>query len=102
MIRRPGSKLCQLKVLLGLSVVLLSACSRLPEPAREATASLRIMTFNIRMNSASDGPNAWPLRKDIAAGTIAFHRPHIAGLQEVLRDQLADLEALLPEYAWVG
>ncbi len=60
------------------------------------------MTFNIRMNSAADGPNAWPLRKDIAAGTIAFHRPHIAGLQEVLRDQLADLQTLLPEYAWVG
>lgn len=74
----------------------------MPEPARVAATSLRIMTFNVRMNSASDGPNAWPRRKDIAAGTIAFHRVDIAGLQEVLKDQLMDLETLLPEYGWVG
>jgi len=60
------------------------------------------MTFNIRMDTPADGANAWPLRKDIAAGTISFHRPHIVGLQEVLVSQLRDLESLLPEYAWVG
>jgi len=60
------------------------------------------MTFNIRMDTAADGPNAWPQRKDIAAGTIAFYGAHIAGLQEVLQDQLRDLESLLPEYGWVG
>jgi len=89
--------------LAGPLVLLFSfSCSRLPEPARGAATDLRIMTFNIRMNTPSDGPNAWPLRKEIAAGTISFHRPHIAGLQEVLRDQLRDLEASLPDYGWVG
>lgn len=83
-------------------VLALAACGRLPEPAREAAGAIRIMTFNIRMNTAADGPNAWPWRKDIAAGTIAFHEAHIAGLQEVLHDQLLDLESLLPEYGWVG
>ena len=78
------------------------SCRRLPGPARDAAADLRIMTFNIRMNTPADGPNAWPWRKDMAAGTISFHRADVAGLQEVLHDQLLDLVALLPEYAWVG
>jgi len=60
------------------------------------------MTFNIRLDTPADGANAWPLRRDIAAGMIAFHRPHIAGLQEVLVSQLRDLETRLPGYGWVG
>lgn len=60
------------------------------------------MTFNIRMNTPADGPNAWPFRKDLAAATISFFRADIAGLQEVLHDQLLDLQALLPDYGWVG
>lgn len=60
------------------------------------------MTFNIRLSTLADGLNAWPLRKDIAAGTISFYQPHVAGLQEVLVSQLKDLRKLLPEYAWVG
>jgi len=60
------------------------------------------MSFNIRMNTAQDGINAWPNRKEIAAGTISFFGADIAGLQEALRDQIRDLEILLPEYAWVG
>jgi endonuclease/exonuclease/phosphatase family metal-dependent hydrolase len=60
------------------------------------------MTFNIRLSTPADGPNAWPLRKGLAAGTISFHQPHIVGLQEVLISQLRDLRELLPEYGWVG
>jgi len=78
------------------------SCSTLPGPARRSVETVRVMTFNIRMNTPDDGPNAWPARKDIAAGTIAFHDPAIVGLQEVLRDQLADLERSLPGYAWIG
>lgn len=88
-----------LGLLLSLSIL---SCSRLPEPAREAALALRVMTFNIRLSTPADGANAWPQRRDIAAGTIAFHRPHIAGLQEVLVSQLRDLETLLPGYSWVG
>ena len=88
---------------LGAGLALSAAsCANPPGPAREAASALRVMSFNIRMDTPADGPNAWPLRKDIAAGTIGFHRPDVAGLQEVLVSQLRDLEALLPEYGWVG
>jgi len=97
------AKKCRTAALIGTVLALVAAaCSSLPVPARQAAGALRIMTFNIRMSTPADGPNAWPLRKDIAAGTISFHRPHIVGLQEVLVSQLRDLESLLPEYAWVG
>lgn len=67
-----------------------------------AAGGLAVMTFNIRMNTAADGPNAWPLRRDMAASTILFHQASLVGLQEALRDQIADLEARLPGYGWVG
>ncbi len=67
-----------------------------------AADGLVVMTFNIRLNTAGDGPNAWPLRRDMAASTILFHEAAIVGLQEALRDQITDLEARLPGYGWVG
>jgi len=82
--------------------ILLSSCAPLPGPARDRALSLRVMTFNIRYDEPADGVNAWPFRKEMAAGAISFHRVDIAGLQEVLASQLNDLQNLLPEYAWVG
>lgn len=67
-----------------------------------ASPGLPILTFNIRYDNAGDGPNAWPARKDIAASTILFHRAAVIGVQEALRGQLRDLEALLPGYGWFG
>jgi len=64
--------------------------------------SLRIMTFNVRVNVASDSSNAWPYRKDTAVSMIRFHKADIAGLQEALKEQVDDLAARLPEYGWFG
>ncbi|MEX2396513.1 MAG: hypothetical protein WD491_05775, partial [Balneolales bacterium] len=62
-----------------------------------------VMSYNIRMNTESDGINAWPHRKDHVAEMIGSkYLPGVAGLQEVLKGQLDDLQERLPEYAWVG
>lgn len=63
---------------------------------------LKIMTFNLRVHVEADGDNTWPNRIAAVAATIRKHDPDIIGTQEGLRGMLADLEALLPEYAWVG
>jgi endonuclease/exonuclease/phosphatase family metal-dependent hydrolase len=60
------------------------------------------MSINIRYNNPADGQNAWPFRRERVAGTIHFHNADIAGLQEVLWDQIQDLDTLLPEYNWIG
>ena len=60
------------------------------------------MTYNIRLDVASDGINAWPLRKDFFASQIQFYEPDILGVQEAMPHQVEDLEQLLPQYKQVG
>jgi endonuclease/exonuclease/phosphatase family metal-dependent hydrolase len=67
-----------------------------------AQSPLRVMTFNIRYNEPRDKENAWPNRKEKAAGVIRFHKADLVGVQEALIGQLKDLEALLPDFAWCG
>jgi endonuclease/exonuclease/phosphatase family metal-dependent hydrolase len=64
--------------------------------------SLNVMTFNIRLNTASDSLNAWPYRKDNAASQILFHNVHLLGVQEALRDQMMDMQQRLPVYKSYG
>jgi endonuclease/exonuclease/phosphatase family metal-dependent hydrolase len=93
----------KINILLVLIVVLLAGClsSRSSQTAGEADP-LRVMTFNIRYDNSDDGPDAWPLRKELAASMIRFHGADVAGLQEALKGQIDDLQALLPGYAWLG
>lgn len=67
-----------------------------------AQKSLNVMTFNIRLNVASDSLNAWPYRKDKASSQILFHKADIVGVQEALYGQMTDLMNLLPRYSYVG
>jgi endonuclease/exonuclease/phosphatase family metal-dependent hydrolase len=64
--------------------------------------NLRIITYNIRLNIASDGINAWPNRSEQVAALLDFHQAEIFGLQEALYDQIEDLLAQLPKMKWVG
>lgn len=63
--------------------------------------SLNVATYNLRLNIASDGPNAWPQRKEAVKALIRFHEFDLLGTQEGLLDQLQDLAAM-PGWAWVG
>lgn len=87
----------RLLLILSLSTILLN-CAQTPE----SNKSIRSMTFNIRLNVASDSLNAWPHRKQMAASMVQFYQADIVGVQEALIDQVHDLEARLPEYEWFG
>lgn len=60
------------------------------------------MSFNIRMNTASDSLNAWPYRKDMVASEVLFHEVNILGVQEALHVQMKDLQQRLPGFRSVG
>ena len=60
------------------------------------------MTFNIRYNTPNDSADAWPHRKDMAAGMIRLHDADVVGLQEALKGQIDDLQDRLPGFAWIG
>ena len=69
---------------------------------RKQAASINLISYNIRMNTESDGVNAWPLRKDKVIGLLNFHKPDLFGIQEGLPEQVADLAAGLPDFENVG
>lgn len=65
--------------------------------------ALRVMTFNIRFATPKDGPNAWPLRKDLLFETIETFKPHLLGLQEVDPSQGVELrDRFKSDYAFIG
>lgn len=63
---------------------------------------IKVMTFNIRLNTASDSLNAWPYRKDLVASQVLYYHVNVLGVQEALHDQMMDLKARLPQYKSIG
>lgn len=62
----------------------------------------RLATYNLRLNTPSDGPNAWPHRKDRVLALARFHDWDVFGTQEALPDQIADMEEALEGFARIG
>ena len=58
-------------------------------------------TYNLRMNTPSDGINAWPNRKDEVKALVRFHEFEIFGVQEAFIGQINDLLEM-KEYAYTG
>ncbi|QDV10547.1 Endonuclease/Exonuclease/phosphatase family protein [Rosistilla oblonga] len=83
-------------VLLGSTLVSLSA-----SPVAIA-GDVRVMSFNIRYGTASDGENHWERRKEFVAETIAAYDPDLLGTQETLEFQKQFLEQQMPGYTSVG
>lgn len=67
-----------------------------------ASQSLRVMTYNIRLDVASDKDNDWTHRKDFFVSQIRFYEPDIWGVQEATPNQMEDLSKFLPEYSHIG
>jgi endonuclease/exonuclease/phosphatase family metal-dependent hydrolase len=84
-------------------VIIAFCCFNLCSEAADAVkASLNVMTFNVRYNTAADSLNAWPNRKAMVASVIGFHQTDIVGVQEALAGQVRDLNSLLKGYEWFG
>lgn len=64
--------------------------------------SLHVMSYNLRLDVASDGVNQWPKRTDKVVSLINKYNPDIIGVQEALHHQLQDLLKMLPDYSYCG
>jgi endonuclease/exonuclease/phosphatase family metal-dependent hydrolase len=64
--------------------------------------SLEVMTYNIRLDVAVDGKNAWPFRKEFLTSQIQFYEPDIFGIQEAKPNQVIDIANTLSQYSYVG
>lgn len=83
-------------------LVLAAALLALPAAAKERADHYEAMTYNIRLDVASDGDNAWPHRRSALTGLVAYYAPDLVGMQEVLLTQKQAVEADLPAYQFIG
>lgn len=98
-------------VLLGFLILSAISCDTKVNPdlktenhsmEKTAPTQLKIMTYNMRLDVASDGENAWPNRKDFFTSQVLFLAPDIMGVQEARPNQIEDLNTLLTNYKYVG
>jgi endonuclease/exonuclease/phosphatase family metal-dependent hydrolase len=82
-------------LLAGVAVVLLGCGPAMAQP-------LRVMTFNVRLLTDSDGANRWDARRALVAKVVAHENPDLIGTQELYKRQGDELVARLPQYAWFG
>ena len=67
-----------------------------------AQQQVKVMSFNIRLNVASDGENRWDARKDKVAALMNYYEADFIGGQEVQHHQLQYLITELKQYSYIG
>jgi len=82
------------KIIVSVIVLLMSFFSN--------AQTLKVITYNIRLDVDSDGANAWSFRKDYFTSQIQFYNPDIFGVQEAKPNQVVDISKALLEYNNVG
>ncbi len=80
----------------------LVACAFVAPPLIAHAEPVRVMSFNIRYGTAPDGDNSWPHRAGLVTQVIGDFAPHVLGVQEALRGQMAALSHVFPLYDMVG
>src|SRR4051794_26602360 len=81
-----------------LAFLALSLAVLAPDTGSPQNRDVRVMSYNIRYATASDGENVWEKRKDFLAETIRGFDPDLLGTQETLARQRDDLAARLDGY----
>ena len=66
--------------------------------------SLYVGSYNVRYQNDGDARegNGWAQRGPVLAALVSVEHPDIFGTQEVLKSQLDDLTAWLPDYDHIG
>ena len=100
----PTSRICSFVPLVSAGLVILFAgCSASSMGSRSdvsSDAALRVMSFNIRLNTESDGENAWPYRID--AVEHIMRDADVVGVQEALPGMIETLDTRLEGWARIG
>lgn len=83
-------------------MALLAGLLSAPVGAQTGAVRFSAMTYNIRLDLASDGANSWPNRRAAVASLVRYYAPDLIGMQEVLPQQRAAIVADLSDYTFVG
>ncbi|MEQ1689630.1 MAG: endonuclease/exonuclease/phosphatase family protein, partial [Sphingopyxis sp.] len=88
--------------LLGLVAFAFAFAMPASATPNRCTATVRAMTYNIRLDTPVDGENDWSHRRSWLSEQIIWLAPDIFGLQEVVPGQKRDIAHDLPAYRLVG
>lgn len=64
--------------------------------------TIKVMSYNIRLDVKSDGENQWDKRKEKVAALMNYYEPDFIGDQEVQHHQLLYLSTQLTNYGYIG
>ena len=64
--------------------------------------SLKVMSYNVRLENMADGDNAWPYRKEATIEMLEIINPDVFGVQEALPQQVQYISEQAPLYKNVG
>lgn len=64
--------------------------------------SVKVMSYNIRLDTQADGVNQWKNRPGKVIGLIKKYNPELFGVQEAMHNQMLDLQSGLAEYSYLG
>jgi endonuclease/exonuclease/phosphatase family metal-dependent hydrolase len=64
--------------------------------------TVKVMTYNIRLDTESDGVNQWKNRTEKVYSLIRKYNPDLFGVQEALHNQMMDLKKNLSDYDFIG
>ena len=81
--------------LISVFISLLVICS-------SSFAQTKLMSYNIRHDSPSDGVNWWELRKNDLVQLITYYHPDFIGIQEAMPNQLEFVAKQLQHYNYIG
>ena len=84
---------------LKISLLLLIVCLSYSVQAQQ---EVTVVSYNIRLDVASDGENRWDARKEKVTGLMQFYEPDFIGTQEVMHHQLLFIKQQLPDYQHIG
>ncbi len=83
-------------IVLGLMLIVFSVTTLLSQE------TIRLMTYNIKLDYPKEGENSWNNRKDWMLGQIQFYAPDIFGVQEAMPNQMTYMDSTLTSYSFVG
>lgn len=83
------------------AIILLSLTTSITGFTQE-NHQLKVMTWNIRLDTPDDGKNQWIYRRDALKGEIQKQSPDILGVQEAMDNQMKDLRKRLKGYRSIG
>ncbi len=86
----------------GILIALILMITCFTSCQKTQTSSMKIMTFNIRYGTATDGENSWEHRKYLLINCLKKYQPDILGIQEAHDYQVDFIKSAFPNWEAFG